>query len=143
MHFFGGGYSDIKSPGGSWIKAFEDLQNNPTAIVNGYPETRPEDVKYKPYDCCYDLLLGNCSYICKPQTRFTTIWYEDMLKFIESRADLLRINPSTFPQDCKQKNTGYPIGWSEMLGQIFHKHLIKFLPQVLYTVPRPVCINYR
>lgn len=143
MHFYGGGYSDIKSPGGSWINAFEDLDHHPTAIINGYPETRPEDVGYKPYDCFYDLLLGNCSYICRPNTPFTKIWYEEMIKFIDSRGELLKKYPSTFPQDCSEKKTGYPIGWTELLGQIFHKHLMKFLPQLLYSVPRPICTNYR
>jgi len=28
MHFYGGGYSDIKRSSGSWLKAFDDLENS-------------------------------------------------------------------------------------------------------------------
>ena len=51
--------------------------------------------------------------------------------------------PSTYPQNKKEDGNGYPIEWNEMLGRIFHKELINYLPNILYSVPRPITENYR
>ena len=40
MHFYGGGYSDIKRSSGSWLKAFDDLENS-DKWINGYSEITP------------------------------------------------------------------------------------------------------
>ena len=116
---------------------------NKTILINGYHERGPEGVAYPPHRIYWKLLAGNCSYIMRPQSSFTQAWYNDMIKLLDMKLPLLKKHPASFPQDCKERNKGYPIEWNEMLGRIFHKHHIKYLNNTLYTVPAPICKNYR
>src|SRR3990172_6981039 len=44
MHFFGGGYSDVKKMSGNWKQAFRDLEAAPDKYINGYQEVSPKGV---------------------------------------------------------------------------------------------------
>lgn len=86
MHFYGGGYSDIKKTTGSWGNAFDDINNNNDAYINGYaevdggnsPAVSKNDIPY---------LIGNCCYICKPNTEFTRLWYSSMIHLMNLSLD--------------------------------------------------------
>jgi len=145
MHFYGGGYSDIKVPSGNWLPAFEDLIDNPSMLLNGYHEVSPESVGGdKTVQSYWNVLVGNCAYIVRPKTPFTELWYTTMLIFLDSKLVVLRLNPSTDPQCCSEHATNkYPIGWNEMLGRIFHKLSCAYTDRFLYTVPHPICHSYR
>lgn len=143
MHFYGGGYSDIKAPSASWINAFIDMEKDPTCLINGYHETGPWDVAYSPNKIDWKKLPGNGSYIVRPNTDFTRIWYDEMVKLLDEKLEKLKKHPAKDPQDCKEKGRGYPIEWNEMLGRIFHKHILKYHKSLMFTVPRPICQNYR
>jgi len=74
MHFYGGGYADIKhyTRENNWKECFEFLNNNPEVwvvgakeIVGGSPIKKynnPETVEH---------LICNGWFICKPKTEFT------------------------------------------------------------------------
>lgn len=143
MHFYGGGYSDIKAPTKSWVKAFNDIMKRPNAFINGYREVSESDIAFTPAAHLWDRLVGNCAYIVRPKTPFTNKWYKEMIELLDKRYEMLRDNPSRFPQDRSELMGGYPIGWNEMLGRIFHKHLVSYIDNIIYSVPRPICINYR
>jgi hypothetical protein len=138
MHFYGGGYSDIKKCSNSWINAFNEINNN-----NGYREDKQKDIAIPELQVHYLDLIGNCCYICLPNTSFTLEWYSQMLSFMDSIYPDLIKNPATRPDDRKEYNTGYPIEWNQLLGRIFHKIVFKYKNNVLYSLPKPICINYK
>ena len=53
------------------------------------------------------------------------------------------LNPSTNPQDSREKGNGYPIEWNEMLGRIFHNISYKYKEYLLNTLPISIFKNYR
>jgi hypothetical protein len=145
MHFYGGGYTDIKETTGSWIGAFNELKNYDNKWMCGYPETF-NGVAYGPVVDKWKDLIGNGAYICKPQTPLTTEWYAEMIALLDSRLDRLKRFPATHPQDSGDGSAdyeGYPIEWNEMLGRIFHRVAYKYKEHLLNTLPTPIFINYR
>lgn len=142
MNFYGGGYSDIKTQSGSWKESFNDLENNEEKWINGYREIKG-GVGYEPLNDKYNELIGNGAYICKPRTPLTELWYREMLSYLDTKLDHLRMYPSTFPRDCAEVSGGkYPIGWIEMLGRIFHRVCYEYRDRILFTVPTPVFKDY-
>ena len=143
MHFYGGGYTDIKRTTGSWKKAFDDFKQSKYWIC-GYPEV-DYNVAYTPIVSKWSELIGVCAYICKPKTPLTTEWYTEMMALIDTKLPDLKLNPSKFPQDCKEKshyffylsNSQYPLEWNELLGRIFHKVAYKYKDHLLNTLPLP------
>jgi hypothetical protein len=140
MHFYGGGYSDIKETTGSWLTHFDELQNSDKWMI-GYQEVLwgvaygPENPEIKE---CWADLIGNCAYICKPQTPLTQEWYNEMLLLLDKHLETLKIYPATSPIDCGEHSNGrYPIEWNEMLGRIFHRVSYKYKDRLIHTLPNP------
>lgn len=46
MHFYGGGYTDIKPHSNSWTPLFEALNQSTTSLCLGYPENSPQDLAH-------------------------------------------------------------------------------------------------
>lgn len=141
MRFHGGGYSDIKKTTGSWVESFEILEKSDKWII-GYKEIEG-GVAFSPLTYKWKELLGNCAYICKPNTLFVIEWYNEMIKLMDQKYSELKKNPATFPQDKKELNNGYPIEWNEMLGRIFHKILYSYKDKSLNTLPICIFNSYR
>jgi hypothetical protein len=142
MNFYGGGYSDIKKTTGSWIPSFNKLKCNDNYWICGYKEING-GVAYEPHADKCESLIGNGAYICKPQTLLTKEWYNSMLALLDIKLSQLKLNPSTNPQDSSESCTGYPIGWNEMLGRIFHNISYKYKEHLLNTLPISIFNNYR
>ena len=144
MHHYGGGYSDIKQQTGSWLLAFEYMQNNSEYYICGYPESGEGDIAgtYEIREQWRDL-IGNGAYICRPKTPFTTKWYETMVKLLDAKLDTLKLHPASVPRDCAENGSGYPIEWNEMLGRIFHRVLCEFKDKIIKQIPRLIFNNYR
>ena len=144
MNFYGGGYSDVKETTGCWLQSFEELEKNEDKWVIGYQEA-DWSLVYKPYRELGKYILGNCSYICKPDTPFTNKWYNSMMKVMDEKYELLKQYPAEHPQDSYEMSGGrYPIRWEEMLGDIFHRHIFRYHKHALYTLPAPnFDIQYR
>jgi len=140
MHFHGGGYSDIKKTTGSWEKSFEDLRQS-NCWICGYPEVE-NGVGYAPYADKWRELIGNGAYICKPKTPLTTEWYNDMIALLDRKLPELKLNPAKHPRDHKSEHSEYPIGWIEMLGEIFHRVSYKHKEYVLNTLPISIFHDY-
>ncbi len=145
MHHYGGGYSDIKSPLGSWEKAFQILQNSEKDIL-GYSEISHNAVAVLGGDLGKDLkkyylkLIGNCSYICRPYSAFTTEWYSELNKRLDEYYPKLMENPGNVMGD----NIGYPIPWTGILGDIFHPLCLKYSNDIIKTdIIKPSFENYR
>jgi hypothetical protein len=141
MNFYGGGYSDIKKTTGSWKKSFDDLYAS-NKYICGYKEV-PGGVAYAPYTDKWEELIGNGAYICKPNTPLTNEWYNDMMKLLDTKLEELKRNPAKNPQNAAGSESRYPIGWSEMLGTIFHRITYKYKDKLMNTLPISIFSNYR
>jgi hypothetical protein len=144
MHFHGGGYSDIKDTPTSWTNAFNDMNSHPDVYINGYPEKSAGDVAYGPVSHLYEKLVGNCSYIVRPNTPFTEEWYNEMMALLDQKLPLLK-QMTVDPNVPDNQSDQYPIQWNEMLGRIYHKVLAKYVDsgKILYSVPYPITNEYR
>lgn len=140
MNFYGGGYSDIKEATTSWTEQFDVFMKSDSWVC-GYPEIHG-GVAYPPYASEWAQLVGNCAYICKPNTPFTNEWYAAMMALMDSKLDALRQHPATSTRDCAELGSGYPIEWNEMLGRIFHKISFKYKEKLMRTLPMPRFDSY-
>lgn len=149
MYHYGGGYADIKSYYGSWIPAFEKLENS-DAYVIGYPEVgfmgaarhgiENVDLKNDLYHH-WRYLVGNGSFICRPRTRLAAEWHTAVRNRLLSYSEQLRAHPA---QDFFGRNADYPIPWAGMQGEIFHPFCLKYHERLLKDKAlMPSFENYR
>jgi hypothetical protein len=143
MHHYGGGYTDIKHTNYKWKQYFNQL-NNSDAYGIGYMEIKGGsnlNVDYKK-------LIGNGSYIFKPNTPLTKKWYNNLINIMDSKLELLKNNPSNEPRDYTGKKLNnnmiskYPIAWSEILGDIFHVIIYEYTNKIIKTMPVINTTNY-
>ena len=154
MHFYGGGYSDIKSYPAKleetqWATAFADLDAHPEWLFNGSPEIDGGSPcpHLRPLERTH--LVGNCAFIMKPHTDYTRKWFQAVTGCLEVNHATLMANRAQGPQDCwngqgPRPTTSYPLGWAEILGCIVHPLQAQFAPTTFgRTAPSPICENYR
>jgi hypothetical protein len=143
MHFYGGGYSDMKRPGGSWEGSFREILEKKSMMVNGYKEVGPSGLAHGCLAFDWEKNIGNCAYICRPHSALTHFWYNAMIRFLEEVYDDLVAHPAAGPQDCKERGGGYPIEWNQMLGRIFHVCTYNYRNFLGQSVPMPDFQSYR
>ena len=145
MYHYGGGYSDIKIPNGSWVKAFETMQQNPEIWVNGYHECSSDAIAHRPAAHLWDKLPGNGAYIIRAKTPFVKAWIEKQAATLDKHYEALRENPSTRPDCCIEyvPGTKYPLHWNELLGRIFHEEASKIIDRIRFEIPMPDFNYYR
>jgi len=145
MYHYGGGYSDIKIPNGSWVKGFEDMEADPEKWINGYHETSSDAIAFRPAAHLWERLAGNGAYIIRPKTEFVKRWYYRQLSVLDEKLERLRENPSTQPDCCIEyvPGTKYPLHWNELLGRIFHEESAKHVDRIIFSIPTPGFEYYR
>ena len=147
MHHLGGGYSDIKKTSTSWEKSFEELDARNDLYVNGYPELNADCVAmadgnlYQMLRANYQKVVGCSAFICKPNTLFTTDWYNSVNNILEFLMPHLIESPARHPQDkfgmiIDGKPSRYPLRWTEILGNIFHPLCLKYSDRIIQTLPK-------
>jgi hypothetical protein len=143
MHFYGGGYADIKLQMGSWLKAFRDMDLNPTACVNGYQAGGPDNVSDPELKEKWKELIGVGQFIIRPQTDFTREWYTALHMILDTHLEQLKQHPAKHPYDCATSGTGYPIGYTELLGIPFNQIQHKYRHRTIFTLPKHYLSHYR
>ena len=145
MDHYGGGYSDIKIPNGSWTKAFETLEHNPDIWINGYPEDGPDAIAHQPSSHLWKKLPGNGAYVCRAKTPFVKAWFEKQAATLDRHYEALKAHPSTQPDCCIEyvPGTKYPLHWNELLGRIFHEEAAKITDRIRLEIPIPDFNFYR
>jgi FkbM family methyltransferase len=133
MHFYGGGYSDIKLQTGSWLPAFEQLAKSDQWMC-GFKEI-PGGIAYPPYEDKWPIMIGCSAFICKPQTPLTTEWYTTMLKMLDEKLELLKLHPAVSPSDHCDSGSGYPLTTGGVTGYVLHKVSYNYLDHILRTLP--------
>lgn len=147
MHYYGGGYSDIKEISTSWEGSFEMLERE-KAFVIGYPElsadcvATPNDSEtYNDLKFYWRKLIGNGAFICRAQTRFTEEWYRESKRRLLDNSKDLMTHPALDPFGT---NSDYPIKWTYMMGDIFHPLCLKYHKKILHDERiMPIFENYR
>lgn len=145
MHHYGGGYSDIKAAQQSWVEAFDVLEKSDSYIL-GCSEIKLADLApvggrlgqdMKRY---FSQLIWTCAYISRPHTPFTHEWYTQLHHRLDLYLPQLKENPGNILGD----NEGYPIPWTNILGDIFHPLCLKYMEKVIkYPNIRPSVVDYR
>ena len=146
MHFYGGGYSDIKPNYKNWQKSFEKLINSKDCYVLGYTELsglgmgRGQGKVDKDLIKNYLSCVGTGAFICKSNTKFTTEWYIELNKRMDFYYEDLKKNPG----DIKGRNAGYPIKLLAILSQIFAPLCLKYRDCIIHdSTVLPELTNYQ
>lgn len=146
MHHYGGGYSDVKQTEQNWTAAFEKIKNSNEKWILGYSEISKYGVAQlegkigKDLKKYYKNVIGNCAYICKPKTKFTDEWYNELHKRLDTYYETLQKHPGNIMGD----NDGYPIPWTNILGDIFHPLCLKYHQYIIHDDSiKPIFENYR
>jgi FkbM family methyltransferase len=134
MHFYGGGYADVKIQRCDWNKAFETLLSDKELLGVGYPEIGPNGTDLKED---WRLLVGTGAFIFRPNTPLTREWFGRLSAVLEEKLDELRRHPASNPQDRREDGSGYPLFWNEILGRIFHPINHKFHEKIARTLVCP------
>lgn len=149
MRFYGGAYADIKQQTGSWLPSLRKLNSDPNCMAVGYQEIKGGVALVADKELCeqmnmnYEKLIGNGAYIFKPGTPLTKIWYDETLKVLDVKLNNLKNHPAKDSRDYYMKNgSKYPIGWSEILGTIFHPLVWQFKNRIAQGLPTPSFTNY-
>jgi len=145
MQFYGGGYADIKLQTGSWKRSFALLNgSNGMKWICGYPEIGKDAVCGPPdLQSRWTKTIGLGAFICRPNTPLTRQWYTRLMQHMDATYAELQAHPATDPRDHSGLGTGYPLQWSELLGQIFHPIVDAYLPYVSRSLPIPLFEAYR
>lgn len=129
MHYYGGGYSDIKQNNNSWLNAFSIFENDELIYGIGYREVSEDGVSwYAHFNLMnllkknYNKLIGNGSFIIRPNTPFTHEWISEVNRRLDYYYFRLKNNSGNTYGD----NKGYPISWTELQGDIFHPLVMKY-----------------
>ncbi len=147
-HHYGGGYIDIKECTGSWNKVFDILSNSDNYIL-GYPEQDPAGVCIdstsgiirEELKCYWSYVIGPGGYICRPYTKFTEEWYNELHCRMDYYARALKDNPGDV---IRNDNIWYPIRWTNILGDIFQPLSLKYHNKIIRDITVfPKCENYR
>ena len=129
MHFFGGGYSDIKPVFGKWRQAFDKLiTSDPQIYAISRPvnqEEVPEPYSHLGFEWPWRGILSKAmymgSFIFKKNTPFTQEWYTKLMSKMDEFLEKLK-NSS--------KN---PVGWHDILAYIFLPICLKYNKNILFS----------
>lgn len=146
MHHYGGGYCDVKQISNSWLSAFKSIENHAEKWVLGYSELNKHSVAQiegkigKDLKTYFKSVIGNCAYICRSKTKFTDEWYKELHNRLDNYYEELKKYPGNIMGD----NKGYPIPWTNILGDIFHPLCLKYSNKIMHDDSvKPVFKNYR
>ena len=126
------------------------MVKEPEKKVKKYIKKSEEDV-FKDLTKHTPLVIGTCSFICKPYTSFTKEWYEELHKRMDESYEFLYnfiqkqdnkehviYNEENYP------DKGYPIPYFHLLGQIIHPLMLKYHKHIIqYKKLLPVLKDYR
>ncbi|MBF0597486.1 capsular polysaccharide synthesis protein [Faecalibacter rhinopitheci] len=134
MHFYGGGYQDIKYNENNWIESFHKICNDEDKWILGYTELngkgmgRGQGIIDKDLQYYYRYCVGTGGFICRSNTQFTSQWYLELLK----RMDYYEKNLTKYPGDIKGRNKGYPIKLLQLLSQIWAPLCLKYNDKIIH-----------
>lgn len=152
MHYYGGGYSDIKQTYFDWNEYFDKLENSNFDCI-GYRERQPYHVHYEPAQGYFEQLIGCGSYIHKKGSFLTEQWLKNENLEMDKHYDQLVLNPGRYhPRaiyggilDNKVDFAGskYPFRWNHLCSEVWHKTQLENLGRWSFEFPYINTENYR
>jgi hypothetical protein len=146
MHFYGGGYSDIKPLPIDWNPYFDLLETSdafgigsPDPMVDNYEKLKELNMHKHWTSLDFYSFLNVGFFIFKPQTEFTEKWYNSLLQKMNEKLEMLKKYParnayeSDFGYFIAKRQTKYPIHWVEIMAEIFHPLCAEFKGNLLNT----------
>jgi len=162
MHHHGGGYADIKKIRYDWNPYFDALEKSSDAWGLGYQEINSGSVAAPPelretFCPQWEKAIGLCAYILKPNTPFTSAWYQNLHQELDQQLEQLQKHPARHPRDKIGRGSNhkflrvmglnkskYPLAWAQILGYIFHPLSINHTEKFIKTLPAPdFSLSYR
>ncbi len=153
MHYYGGGYTDIKQPQRSWAGFFSSLIDSSKWAL-GYPELSPTGTAELPGDFGqeirnnYQSIIGMCSYIMRKNTPLTGLYLDSIENILSRKLETLSKHPAQNAFENLMKNSDgtseYPLRWTEIGGECLHPLVYLYRNSVLYE-PNicPILYGYR
>lgn len=169
MHFYGGGYTDIKPTSSSWLPSFHRLCAEERLFGIGYPEvgrhgvarlglnlTRRHEIhllsptwwRFRYLQLRYKRLIGNGAFIFRSNSDFTAQWYSRLLLAMDKYSDALELHPSRHPKERPGMHydfgiSHYPIPWGGLMANIFHPLSLRYHPYLGRDLPPPEFVGYQ
>lgn len=118
--YYGGGYADIKQMVEPWNLFFEKFKDDQVWMI-GVPEVpngvaSPPNVTF-PADY-YKKVISNGFFISRPNNSFLKTVHEMQNQLLDRYAEELKSHPAPSDRCCFNHENGYPIGWTELLGEL-------------------------
>lgn len=154
LHVYGGGYTDIKPTVVNWRPFYSLLLESPAYGI-GYQEVGPHGVARVGGDLeelmkgDYKKLIGLCSMIFRPNTRFTRKWFQSVNTLLDDNYEILRVSPAKHPLDRRGARfadgeiSKYPLAWTGVGGDIFHPLVYEFHQNILQGEFSPRFTGYK
>ena len=154
MHHYGGGYTDMKRTSKSWQGLFQTVRESPSSFGLGYTEIGPHGVSPvgQPLEAemraNFHKLIGNCAYIFRRQTEFTTAWMTQTHAMLDANFDALQAHPAQHPMDHRGATlpdgtvSHYPLVWMAFCN-IFHPLIYAHSDRILHDDIAPSFRDYR
>ena len=121
MHFYGGGYADIKnySKNNNWSECFKLINENEHIEIIGQKEivggSPLENLNHSGH---INKVIANGYFIARKNSDFTNCWYKKLTQKLDEKYEILKNNPAKDPLD---RSLEYPIRWAELCGEILHQ----------------------
>jgi hypothetical protein len=114
--------------------------SNPDVWVLGVPEipnghgvkpgkTYPEDI--------WKRMISNGYYIARPKTDLFKQIQDEQHKILDNRLEDLKNHPPPFSRCCMNHEGGYPLRWTEILGELTTDAVDKYNSHVLRPMKMP------
>lgn len=170
MHYYGGGYCDIKQINDSWRSSFELLNSRDDLLCIGYQEVNRwgvaniyksaeqlnfasykkfvSKIMYRFYQLNYKSLIGNGAFIFKPNSSLTQEWWDTLNTRLDHLLPALKLNPAKHAKERGGHKydgivSSYPVPWTYILGDILHPLSFKYRSVISKSLPFPKFMDYQ
>jgi len=148
MFHHGGAYSDVKPYSFQWSRHLERLERSNRAFI-GQRQTKLRGLSVR-------ARMPHWNYVCdsyfafKPHTAFALEWKKRVNERVGFHSDQLKKNPGTYHPRATRSGImgvppgsqigseprGYPFGWMDLQGKIFHPLQYEFRGTFLRGLPQ-------
>jgi len=152
MHHHGGGYTDVKMIRVRWVECLERLERS-ELYGAGYREIGRSGVantgglQYRFLQLNYRRLIGNCAFVFRPRTPFTTEWMAELTRRLDKIQHDLQRYPAKHAKDklgleFNGKPSRYPVSAGDLMGKVFHPLVYKYRRRLSQCLPPPDFTGY-
>jgi hypothetical protein len=146
LHYYGGGYHDIKYREDSWQNCWGDWLFEDNIWIFGRREKTRKAIGYSPNERHvrnhYDKLVTMGWVICKPNTLFTGKLLHKIEDVLDQKYPKLVAYPGNNSAGYYHENpyqmaedNNYPLRWLEIMGEISHPLMLEITDHIKYDLP--------